>query len=70
MPGKGCERTSTEIGADRCIVSTDFGQWTNPPPSEGMRMAIAAMLDAGMHEADIAKVVRANPLECVGLSVD
>ena len=59
-----------EIGADRCIVSTDFGQWTNPPPAEGMRMAIAAMLDAGMREADIATVVRTNPLACVGLSPD
>ena len=59
-----------KIGADRCIVSTDFGQWTNPPPAEGMRMAVAAMLDAGMREDDIAKVVRTNPLECVGLSVD
>ena len=58
------------IGADRCIVSTDFGQWTNPPPAEGMRMAIAALLDAGMREADIDKVVRTNPLDCVGLSVD
>ena len=55
---------------DRCIVSTDFGQWTNPPPAEGMRMAIAAMLDAGMREDDIAKVVRTNPLNCVGLSAD
>ena len=35
-----------------------------------MRMAIAAMLDAGMREADITKVVRTNPLECVGLSAD
>ena len=59
-----------EIGADQCIVSTDFGQWTNPPPAEGMRMAIAAMLDAGMREADIVKVVRTNPLACVGLSPD
>ncbi|MDE2718833.1 MAG: DUF6282 family protein [Chloroflexota bacterium] len=58
------------IGAGRCIVSTDFGQWTNPPPAEGMRMAIAAMLDAGMREADITKVVRTNPLNCVGLPVD
>ena len=57
-----------EIGPDRCIVSTDFGQWTNPPPAEGMRMAIAAMLDAGMTEDDITKVVRTNPLECLGLS--
>ena len=59
-----------EIGADRCIVSTDFGQWTNPPPAEGMRMAIVAMLNAGMREADIVKVVRTNPLACVGLSPD
>ena len=59
-----------KIGADRCIVSTDFGQWTNPPPAEGMRMAIATLLDAGMREADIATVVRGNPLDCVGLSPD
>ena len=59
-----------QIGPDRSIVSTDFGQWTNPPPAEGMRMAIAAMLDAGMSETDITKVVRTNPLNCVGLSAD
>ena len=59
-----------KIGADRCIVSTDFGQWKNPPPAEGMRMAIAALLAAGMREADIATVVRRNPLACVGLTPD
>ena len=59
-----------EVGADRCIVSTDFGQWTNPPPAEGMRMAVAAMLDAGMREADITKVVQTNSLACVGVTVD
>ena len=59
-----------EVGADRCIVSTDFGQWTNPPPAEGMRMAVAAMLDAGMREADITKVVQTNPRACVGVTVD
>ncbi len=58
------------IGPDRCIVSTDFGQWTNPPPAEGMRMAIAAMLDAGISETDVTKVVRTNPLNCLGLSAD
>ena len=59
-----------KTGPDRCIVSTDFGQWTNPPPAEGMRMAISAMLEAGVSEDDIAKVVRTNPLDCVGLSAD
>ena len=33
-------------------------------------MAIAALLNAGMREADIATVVRRNPLDCVGLSPD
>ncbi len=56
------------IGLDRCIVSTDFGQWTNPPPVEGMRMAIAAMLGAGMDTDVVAKVVGTNPLELVGIS--
>lgn len=55
------------IGPDRCIVSTDFGQWTNPPPVEGMRMAIAAMLSAGVNSDDIVKVVQTNSLELVGL---
>ena len=66
--GERLQADIDKIGADRCIVSTDFGQWTNPPPAEGMRVAIAAMLDAGMREAAIGKVVRTNPLACVGLS--
>ena len=69
-PGVRLRADIDQIGPDRSIVSTDFGQWMNPPPAEGMRMAIAAMLDAGMSETDITKVVRTNPLNCVGLSAD
>ena len=58
------------VGANRCIVSTDFGQWMNPPPDEGMRMAIAAMLDAGMSADDVDAVVRQNPLDVLDISAD
>ena len=68
--GKRLRADIEAIDPDRCIVSTDFGQWTNPPPAEGMRMAIAAMLNVEMREEDIAKVERTNPLNCVGLSVE
>lgn len=58
------------MGPGRCIVSSDFGQWTNPPPAEGMRMSIAAMLNAGMSDGAIAMVVRQNPLEALDIAVD
>ena len=36
-----------ETGPDHCVLTTDFGQPENPPPAEGMRMAIASLLQAG-----------------------
>ena len=58
------------IGTDRCVLTTDFGQWMNPPAPEGMRMAIAALLGAGMDPADVSALVKDNPLRLVrtGLS--
>ena len=58
------------IGTDRCVLTTDFGQWMNPPAPEGMRMAIAALLGAGMDPADVSTLVKDNPLRLVrtGLS--
>ena len=58
--------TLRELGVDNCIVTTDFGQWVNPPPAEGMRMAIAALLDAGMSGDEVAALVKRNPARLVG----
>ena len=55
------------LGVGRCVVTTDFGQWMNPPPAEGMRMAIASLLDAGMATEEVAALVKVNPLQLVGL---
>ena len=58
--------TLRTLGVDRCIVTTDMGQWMNPPPAEGMRMAIASLLHAGMTAEDVSKLVKTNPARLLG----
>ena len=53
------------LGVANCIVTTDFGQWQNPPPAEGMRMAIAALLDAGMTTDEVSALVKGNTAQLV-----
>ena len=59
--------TIRSIGVGNCIVTTDFGQWQNPPPAEGMRMAIAALLDAGMSADEVTALVKLNPAQLLGV---
>jgi hypothetical protein len=59
--------TLRKLGVEHCIVTTDFGQWMNPPPAEGMRMAIAALLDAGMLPEDVSALVKGNPAQLIGV---
>ena len=60
--------TIRDLGVGRCVVTTDFGQWVNPPPAEGMRMAIAELLNAGMEADEVSTLVKRNPLDLVGRS--
>ena len=55
------------LGVGNCIVTTGFGQWQNPPPAEGMRMAIAALLDAGMTADEVTLLVKSNPIQLLGI---
>ncbi len=59
--------TVRALGSRRCVVTTDFGQLVNPPPAEGMRMAIAGLLDAGLTPAEVETLVKTNPRQLVGL---
>lgn len=52
-----------KAGIERSVITTAFGQPVNPPPSEGMRMAIAALLDSGMSPKNISSLVKDNPSE-------
>ena len=53
------------LGAEHCVMTSDFGQWMHPPPAEGMRMAIAALLQAGLTADEVSSLVKDNPLQLV-----
>jgi len=55
------------LGVEHCVVTSDFGQWMNPPPAEGMRMAIAALLQAGLNAQEVSTLVKTNPLWLMGM---
>ena len=59
--------TLRALGVANCIVTTALGQWMNPPPAEGMRMAIAALLDAGMSADEVSTLVKRNPAQLLGV---
>ncbi len=59
--------TITNIGAENCIISTDFGQDYHPMPPEGLRMGIATLLEAGMEEVEVGMLVKDNPSRLLGL---
>ena len=56
------------VGADRAIMSTDFGQAKSPRPAVGMRMFIAQMLDCGVPADAIDSMARRNPARLLGLA--
>jgi predicted TIM-barrel fold metal-dependent hydrolase len=55
------------LGAERCIMSTDFGQAYNPAPAEGMRMMIATMLRCGLTERELETMIKVNPAKLLDL---
>ena len=55
------------VGAENCIISSDLGQDFNPPPVEGMRMAIATMLICGLTEEEIELMFKVNPARLLDL---
>lgn len=56
------------VGAERCIMTTDFGQAPNPPFGEGIRLFIATLLKHGMTEEEVEVMVKANPAKLLRLS--
>lgn len=50
-----------ELGAENCIISTDFGQVTECSPAEGMRSFIAMMLQFGCTKEEVKLMCQTNP---------
>ncbi|MFC2068932.1 DUF6282 family protein [Chloroflexota bacterium] len=55
------------VGAEYCIMTTDFGQEFNPTPAEGMRMMIATMLRCGLTKKEMELLVKTNPAKLLDL---
>lgn len=55
------------LGADHCIMATDFAQVSDPSPAEGLRTFIAVMLEFGLSAEEVEKMVKTNPCYLLGL---
>jgi len=64
---KGAAAQMMELGADHCIICTDFGVYTLPTPVEGLREFMACLMDLGVTDADIGVMVKCNPERLLGL---
>jgi len=55
------------VGADRCILTTDFGQAHHPSPVEGLRFFARTLLEFGIDEPSIRRMICDNPHRLLGL---
>lgn len=54
------------VGAERCVMTTDFGQIQNPSAPEGLYEFIGQMRAEGISKEEIRLMVRKNPVELLG----
>ncbi len=64
---RGVAEQIQAIGAEHCIIASDFGVYTLPPPVEGFREFIACLLDLGVSPDEIRTMVARNPARLLGL---
>lgn len=56
-----------EVGAEHCVLATDFGQLHHPVPPEGMRMFVQMLLEQGVPAEDVHTMVGKNPARLLGI---
>lgn len=64
------ERTSEMIGwvgPENCVISSDCGQPRNPTPVEGMGRFAKSLLDCGVREDDLKRMMVYNPEFLLGI---
>ena len=65
-PGKIVEAIRF-VGAERCLLSTDFGNVRLPPPWEGMKEMLSTMLRHGLSREELSLMVKDNPSRLLGI---
>lgn len=56
-----------QVGLDRVILSSDFGQKGNPLHPDGLEQVFAGLRQAGLSVAEIDKIAKQNPARLLGL---
>jgi len=54
-------------GAEQTVLASDVGQRSNPSPVDTFRRVAELLLEAGVHEADVKRMMSANPGALLGL---
>jgi hypothetical protein len=60
-------KTIKAIGADRCIIGSDFGQVLHMDSIDGMRVFIRALLGFGISEKEVKVMLQDNPAKLMWL---
>jgi hypothetical protein len=61
-------KTIHAVGADHCILASDFGQVVNPVHTEGLKQFYAGLLKVGVTQAEIDTMARTNPAKILDLN--
>jgi len=56
-----------ELGAEHCIMGTDFGRYGLSTPVEGLRQFISCMVDLGLTNDEVRTMIKTNPEKILGL---
>lgn len=67
VPPQEIARVIRAVGPAHCVMATDSGQASNPPPVEMLHYFIEEMLSQGMEEGEIELMVKENPARLLGL---
>jgi hypothetical protein len=56
-----------KLGAESCVLVTDYGQIHNVPPIEALSNFVREMLECGISEVDVQKMIVRNPRHLLGI---
>jgi hypothetical protein len=74
MPGwgeltiEGIADNIRQLGAENCVLVTDFGQTHHEIPTEGLKTFVKELLACGMSEEEIRIMLCTNPCRLLGIS--
>jgi hypothetical protein len=66
VPFEQIARNIAEVGPERCVITTDYGQRENPLPPEGLLDFITRLLQMGFSRKDIDLLAVRNPAQLIG----